>query len=264
MAMSGTLLAIHRTLEDSTDRRASLFQSGIVTLIVLNVLFVILESEPSIGGIHHESFDIFHRVSLAVFIAEYLLRIISYRASAAYKQRGMAAMMRYVASPMMLIDLAVILPFLLPFVATDTRIIRILRLLRLFTIFKMARMSESMRTFGDVIRNKTADLALAFFILFIVLIMASGLMYYAERDAQPEKFSSMPASMWWGVVTLTTIGYGDVVPVTLLGRIIGAGVAILGIAVYAIPTGIMASAFNEYRRRRRSGRFCPHCGEALD
>lgn len=91
-------------------------------------------------------------------------------------------------------------------------------------------------------------------------------MYYAEHEAQPELFSSIPSSMWWGVITLTTIGYGDVYPVTVAGKIIGAGVAILGIAVYAIPTGIMASAFTEELRKNRGKKnnTCPHCGKELN
>jgi voltage-gated potassium channel len=136
--------------------------------------------------------------------------------------------------------------------------------LRQFRLFKLARYSEPMQTLGDVFKAKAGDLAVAFFILFIVLIFASSLMYHAEHEAQPEAFSSIPTSMWWGIVTLTTIGYGDVYPVTVAGKFIAAGVAVLGIAVYAIPTGIMASAFTEeLRKKRQKPRKCPHCGKEL-
>jgi len=152
----------------------------------------------------------------------------------------------------------------LPFVVTDVRFIRIIRLLRLFRLFKLARYSDPMQTLGDVFKSKAGDLAVAFFILFIVLIFASSLMYYAEHEAQPDVFSSIPASMWWGVITLTTIGYGDTYPITTAGKMIGSGVAILGIAVYAIPTGIMASAFTEeLHKKRQKAKHCPHCGEEL-
>ncbi len=162
------------------------------------------------------------------------------------------ARLRYIITPMMLVDLAAILPFFLPFVIIDLRFIRIIRLLRLFRLFKLARYSQPMRTLGEVFKSKAGDLAVAFFILFIVLIFASSLMYHAEHKAQPEIFSSIPASMWWGIVTLTTIGYGDTYPVTISGKVIAAGVAVLGIAVYAIPTGIMASAFTEELRKNRT------------
>ena len=122
-----------------------------------------------------------------------------------------------------------------------------------------------MKTLGDALKAKAGDLSVAFFILFIVLIFASSLMYYAEKEAQPEIFSSIPASMWWGVITLTTIGYGDTYPVTIIGKVVGAGVAIIGIAVYAIPTGIMASAFTEQLRRKKEEKrnTCPHCGKEI-
>ena len=255
-----TARAIYEILEGSGTRGALAFQTFIIVLISLNVLFVILETEEGIRVEYGEALVWFELVSLYVFAGEYALRLSLYRFRG---DRRRFALARFVLSPMMLVDLAVIMPLLLPFLAVDVRIIRILRLLRLFTIFKLARMTGSMTEFGGVIRSRAPDLALAFFVLFIVLVIASTMMYYVERDAQPEVFSSIPASMWWGVVTLTTIGYGDTVPITPLGRAIGAGVALLGIAVYAVPTGIMATAFNEYRKRARDGGTCPHCGKKI-
>ena len=252
--------AAYEILEGSNTRGAVVFQLFIITLISLNVLFVILETEESIRTEYGEVLVLFEMVSLYVFAGEYALRLSLYRFR---NDKRRFALARFVLSPMMLVDLAVIMPLLLPFLAVDARIIRVLRLLRLFAIFKLARITGSMTEFGSVIRSRAPDLALAFFVLFIVLVLASTAMYYVEKDAQPEVFSSIPASMWWGVVTLTTIGYGDTVPITPLGRAIGAGVALLGIAVYAVPTGIMATAFNEYRRRQRDSDTCPHCGKKI-
>lgn len=258
------VLDIYEIMEGTAaHKRVVAFHAFIVVLITLNVLFVVIETEESIAAKYGEFFLVFETFSLTIFAGEYALRLIVSRLHPNHSGKRFA-LLRLVVSPMMLVDLAVILPFFLPFIVADTRAIRILRLLRLFSIFKIARFSTSMKTFGEVIRSKAADLLMGFFILFIVLVLSSSLMYYAERDAQPEVFTSIIATMWWGVVTLTTIGYGDVVPITPAGRVIGAAVAGLGIAVYAIPTGIMASAFNEFRRRRKSGRFCPHCGESLD
>ena len=121
-----------------------------------------------------------------------------------------------------------------------------------------------MQTLGEVFQPTAGDSAVAPLFLFIVLIFASSLMYHAEHEAQPEVFSSIPASMWWGIITLTTIGYGDTYPVTITGKIVGGAVAVLGIAVYAIPTGIMASAFTEeLRKKRQKKRTCPHCGKEI-
>jgi len=260
--------AIKRAYEvlegDSNDKISKGFQTFIITLISVNVLFVIIETEESFLDQYGYLFTPFEVFSVIVFTAEYAGRVIVCKLNPKYKNVRFARL-RYIITPMMLVDLAAILPFFLPFVIVDLRFIRIIRLLRLFRLFKLARYSEPMRTLGEVFKSKAGDLAVAFFILFIVLIFASSLMYHAEHKAQPEIFSSIPASMWWGIVTLTTIGYGDTYPVTILGKVIAAGVAVLGIAVYAIPTGIMASAFTEELRKNRTKnkKKCPHCGKEI-
>ena len=255
----------YEILEGTTNDKISKgFQIFIVTLISVNVLVVIIETEESVLDEYGYLFTPFEIFSVVIFTGEYAGRLAVCKLNPKY-QNSRFGIIRYVFTPMMLVDLAAILPFFLPFVIADLRIIRIIRLLRLFRLFKLARYSDPMKTLGDVIKAKAGDLAVAFFILFIVLIFASSLMYYAEFEAQPETFSSIPASMWWGIITLTTIGYGDTYPVTVLGKIIGAGVAVIGIAVYAIPTGIMASAFTEQLRKRKeeNKNKCPHCGKEI-
>lgn len=247
----------------SEDKLSKGFQIFIVTLISANVLMVILETEDSIKNPYGYLFNPFEIFSIIVFTLEYTGRIIVCKLNPKY-QDSKFARLRFAVTPMMLVDLAAILPFFLPFIIMDIRFIRIIRLFRLFRLFKLARYSESMQTLGEVFKAKAGDLAVAFFILFIVWIFASTLMYYAENEAQPESFASIPSSMWWGIITLTTIGYGDTYPVTTAGKIIGTGVAILGIAVYAIPAGIMASAFTEeLRKSRQKKRNCPHCGKEI-
>lgn len=255
----------YEILEGTTkDRVTKGFQIFIITLIAVNVLVVIIETEESVLDEYGYLFTPFEIFSIVIFTIEYIARLVVCKLNPKYKNTKFAVL-RYAITPMMLVDLAAILPFFLPFVVTDVRFIRIIRLLRLFRLFKLARYSEPMQTLGDVFKAKAGDLAVAFFILFIVLIFASSLMYHAEHEAQPEAFSSIPTSMWWGIVTLTTIGYGDTYPVTTFGKIIASGVAVLGIAVYAIPTGIMASAFTEeLRKKREKTHKCPHCGEKLD
>ena len=240
------------------------FQIFMVVLISLNVLMVIVETEEEISSQFSKLFYTFELFSIVIFTIEYIGRIVLCPLNPKYEGKKFARI-RFALTPMMLIDLAAILPFFLPFVITDLRFIRIIRLLRLFRLFKLARYSEPMQTLGEVLKSKMGDLAVAFFILFIVLIFASSLMYHVEHEAQPEAFSSIPTSMWWGVVTLTTIGYGDTYPVTPAGKLVAAGVAILGIAVYAIPTGIMASAFTEeMRKKKNASKNCPHCGKEIN
>ena len=243
------LARLHGILEGTDGRAAVAFQVSLVCLICANVAVMMAETEDSLEA-YDEAFIVFEMCSVIVFTAEYAARLISSGADPRYAGRRWSYA-RCAANPMMLIDLAAILPFYLPLVLIDIRFIRVVRLLRLFGMFKLARYSEPLQTLGYVFRSKMGDLAVAFFIFFIVLVFASSLMYYAEHEAQPGVFSSIPASMWWGIVTLTTIGYGDTYPVTPAGKAIGAAVAVVGLAIYAIPLGIMASAFTEELRRQR-------------
>ena len=256
------LVRVFEILEGTTsDKITRGFQIFMMTLISLNVLMVMIETEESVANTYSSFFQTFEIISVLIFTVEYVGRIIVCKQNPNFKNAKFTRI-RFIFTPMMLVDLAAILPFFLPFIVTDIRFIRIIRLLRLFRLFKLARYSEPMQTLSQVIKAKAGDLAVAFFILFIVLIFASSLMYYVEHEAQPEVFSSIPASMWWGIVTLTTIGYGDVYPITVAGKLVAAAIAVLGIAVYAIPTGIMASAFTEeIRKKREHPKKCPHCGK---
>ena len=254
----------YEILEGTSNKKiARIFQFFIVALISANVVMVILETEEAITNPYGYLFNPFEIFSVIIFTIEYVGRIVVCKLNPKYTNKKYARL-RFALSPMMLVDLAAILPFFLPFLVVDIRFVRIIRLFRLFRLFKLARYSESLQTLGNVFKAKSGDLAVAFFVLFIVWIFASSLMYFAENEAQPETFGSIPASMWWGIITLTTIGYGDTYPITTAGKMIGTGVAVLGIAVYAIPAGIMASAFTEeLRKKRQKPKKCPHCGQEL-
>lgn len=265
----------YEILEGEKGRGATAFHIFITILILLNISSVILESEEWIHVKYETYLKWVETVSLFIFAGEYALRLSLYRMRGDTRKFALA---RYMITPMMLVDLAVIMPLFLPFLGADTRMLRILRLLRLFVVFKLIKMNNSLSEFGSVIRAKASDIIVSLLILVLAMVLASSLMYYAEREAQPETFGSISAAMWWGVVSFTTIGYGDTVPITPLGRVIGAMVALFGVAVYAIPAGIMASAFNEYRNSgkddkgrkegERGGRggpnTCPHCGKSLE
>jgi voltage-gated potassium channel len=164
---------------------------------------------------------------------------------------------------MAVVDLVSILPSLIPGGTLDLRFIRSLRLARLARTLKLARYSQSLQTLGRVLRAKREELVVTGIAGALLLICASSIMYFAEHDAQPQQFSSIPASMWWGVVTLTTVGYGDIFPVTPLGKILGAFIALLGIGLFALPAGILASGFSD-ELRRNEPRTCPRCGQVID
>jgi voltage-gated potassium channel len=143
-----------------------------------------------------------------------------------------------------------------------------MRLFRLFRVLKLARYSESLQTFIDVLRLKKEELVLMFFAILILLVISSSLVYEAEHEAQPDAFASIPAAMWWGIVTLATVGYGDVYPETDLGKLIGSIVVILGIGLFALPTGVLASGFAEVLARKKEKHRmktmrCPHCGRYI-
>jgi len=207
------------------------------------------------------------RAEWCLFSAEYLLRLWSCTVNPAHAA-PLRGRFRFALTPLLLIDLLAILPFyfslLAPLLALDLRFLRAVRLFRLFRLAKLARYSLALRTFGRVLSSKKEELLSTLFILFLLLFLASSLMYFAENKAQPEKFSSIPTALWWGVATLTTVGYGDVVPVTALGRFLASMIAILGIGMFALPTGILGAAFVEEMQTRSSPpKLCPHCGKQL-
>ncbi|MFC6838281.1 ion transporter [Halomarina ordinaria] len=236
----------------------------IMALIVLNVATFIAGTVSWIGARYGQLFAAFDVFAVGVFTVEYLLRVWSCTVDERYSS-PIRGRIRFMLSPYALIDLIAIFPFYLPIVLGEQGAERMLRIFRLFRLLKIARYSNSLTLITNVFRRKSEELLITVLVMSIWLVFVSSLMYYVERAAQPEVFSSIPAAIWWGIVTLTTVGYGDVVPVTPVGRALGATVALLGIALFALPAGIVASGFVEELERRRQGpQYCPHCGEEVD
>lgn len=252
-------------LAETGDLASRICDVCIISLIVTNVLAVILETVPSVGGPYSSFFRLFEVFSVAIFTVEYLVRLWACTADSRYRG-AIVGRLRFALSPMALVDLVAILPFYLPVILSmDLRIIRAVRLLRLVRVFKMGRYSQALRSLGSVLRAKKEELFIVISIVCLLLVLASSAMYHIENEAQPETFSSIPASMWWAVAALTTVGYGDACPVTALGKVLGAVVGILGIGMFALPAGIIASGFGEeLHRRSRTSRKCPHCGKDID
>lgn len=240
------------------------FSIFVMTLIVCNVVAVILETEEDLSAQYGQLFWYFELSSVFVFTIEYILRLWICTAEEKYK-RPILGRIIYVFTPLALIDLLAILPFYLPMIFTiDLRSIRTIRLIRLFRIFKMGRYSLALKTLGNVFRLKKEELLITISAVMILLVLASGLMYFFESAEQPEAFSSITRSMWWGVATLTTVGYGDVYPITPTGKLLGAIIAILGIGMFALPAGILGSGFIEEIQKRSGNKVqCPHCGKKI-
>jgi voltage-gated potassium channel len=257
---------IYEILETASvdDSASRVFDIFIITLITLNVVAVILETVESLAAQFSTVFATFELFSIIIFTVEYVLRL--WVCTAGKKGANpVTDRMRFVIKPMALIDLVAILPFYLPVMfPLDPRFMRALRLFRLFRLFKMGRYSESLQTLGNVMKAKKEEIIVTFFVISLLLIFASSTIYYVEHDAQPEAFSSIPAAMWWGVATLTTVGYGDVYPITPLGKFLGAVIALLGIGMFALPAGILASGFaEELQKKSDQKQICPHCGKDI-
>lgn len=256
------------------DRMSRLFDLVLVILIVLNVAAIILASFESIDKTFHRAFFFFEVFSVAVFTVEYALRV--WTATIKMKARiRLCSIIRYIFSPMAVVDLLAILPFYLPFLLPlDLRFLRILRLTRLLRLLKIQRYSESLQLIGKVLKQKKEELVVTIFVTFILIVFASTLMFYLEADVQPEQFPNIISAFWWAIATLTTIGYGDVYPVTGWGRLLSGIIAILGIGLVALPTGILSSAFVEELSSRKKAKlvhqdrepykYCPHCGKRLE
>ena len=258
---------IFEILEVATpgDRPSRIFDIFIMTLISLNIIAVILETVESLSSKYMPFFRNFEIFSVVIFTIEYISRIWSCTVNAKFKN-PILGRIRFALTPLLIVDLLAILPFYLPMIIPlDLRFLRALRLIRILRMFKMGRYSESLRMFGRVLKAKKEELLIAVFMILILLIISSSLMYFVENEAQPQTFSSIPDAMWWGVTTLTTVGYGDVYPVTPVGKFLGAIIAILGIGMFALPAGILASGFVEEIQKRRTKRIiCPHCGKDIN
>ena len=257
---------VHDVLDGSGNRAARVVRFSLALLIVANVLAVVFETVPAFAERAGGLLDAFEAVSLAVFSVEYLLRLWSAGEHAAF--RGAPGRLYWMATPGALVDLLAIAPSLLA-LGGDMRVVRVLRLARLMRIAKLGRYSFALRTLREVVQKKAPDLLSMAFVLLILLVLSSALMFQLEHEAQPEAFSSIPATMWWGIVTLTTIGYGDMSPITIEGRLVGAFVAVLGIGMFALPAGLLGSAFVDELGKARdrapggAGRRCPHCDGPL-
>lgn len=252
------------TLLESTVSKSKLGQvlnNLLVVLICLNLAAIVLASFSYFSNAYSDWLYGFEVFSVAVFSVEYLARIISARQ---YYPSSRHPYLKKIFSFMSIIDLLSIMPFYFPFIfPIDLRFLRTLRLLRLVRIFKLTRYVESLNLIGRVLKREKEILLTTVSLIAILLFVASCLMYNIESEAQPQKFSNIGSSLWWAVVTLTTVGYGDVYPITLWGKILGGFIAILGIGFVALPTGILSSGFINEVNREKGHHHCPHCGGDL-
>jgi len=245
---------LFHTLEPygSNNQFGRWFDWFLIALIIANIVAVMAETVPWIQQDYGQQLFWFEVVSVIIFTLEYLTRIWvcvleeehKFKRQSSFKHR-----LKYMLRPMSIIDLLAILPFYLGmFISVDLRVLRLLRLTRML---KLGRYSSSMQTLNRVIANEYRVLIAALAFLMMIMIIAATGMYYLERTAQPENFGSIPKALWWSVITLSTVGYGDVTPITTAGRFFSALFILMGVALFALPAGILASSFTEQMSQRR-------------
>jgi voltage-gated potassium channel len=229
---------------------ASVFvHRSLIVIVLISVLATILESVPDLAQRFDLIFLVVELVILGIFTVEYVLRIWAIVEHPPLNHLpGWRARLTYAASPAVLIDLISILPLLLVFYGSND--FQVLLLLRLVRFFKLARYSPGMRSLLEAIHSERRALLACLIILVGVMVLAAALMHFVEGKAQPDKFGTIPLAMYWAIITLTTVGYGDFAPVTGLGRFVAGMVAVGGLVMLSLPIGIIATSFAEVIHRR--------------
>ena len=236
-------------LDAGHDPVTRTINSILVVLIFLNVLAFSIETVPRFADQWGPFFWWFNLVSVLIFTVEYAARVWScVEIPGLGVQTPWRARLRFAARPLQIVDLLAIMPFYLSFLIPMD--LRILRILRIFRFLKLARYSPALQSLGRTFANERRALVGALLVMLALLLFASTGIYFFERNAQPEVFGSIPAAAWWALATLTTVGYGDVVPVTPAGRVFGGLVMIFGLGMFALPIAIVAAGFSQEANRR--------------
>lgn len=266
----------HDILEGShsNDKASRAVSIILMCLILINVALIIADTfdlpplAVKIGGI-------IETVSVVIFTLEYILRLwvadLSYTDLPSFRAR-----LKYIRSFAAIIDLVSLLPSFISALSANFMVLRMLRVLRLLRAFKLNRYTHALHDIGEVFRKKASQLLSSMVVVSFLMVISSVLMYDAEHEAQPEVFNNALSGLWWAIATLTTVGYGDIYPVTAIGRVMSAIIALLGIGMIAVPTGIITAGFSEQISQKQKEdektdndadeekKYCPYCGHKLD
>ena len=248
--------------ESKADKFINIF---IITLIVTNIIAVILETVKDIHDRYETFFWYFDMISVYIFTIEYVLRVWSCTHDPRYRG-SIKGRLKYMLTPGAIIDLLAFFPWYLhKLLGFDLRVLRVLRLIRFLRLFRLTAYTKSAQMIYNVFKTRFNELLLSFVISFFLIIISSCLVFFAEHNQNPE-FSNIPATLWWAVVSLTTAGYGDMIPITFLGKLFASVVLMVGVALLALPAGIITAGFlEELRLNKKQKKIkCPHCGELID
>lgn len=238
-------LACQLDAELRRGRGLSRVNQIVVWVIVMSVILVIAETEPALATRFAWFFYSVEWFLLAFFSIEYLLRIWCAPENPKYRNR-----LAYAIRPLALIDLLVIVTMAFTLIGVEGVLLRLLRLGRLLRLAKLGRFSQAFQDIALAVSKRRYELCVSLIIAGVLMLISASILYVVEGEGQPEAFGSIPRSMWWSMATLTTVGYGDIVPLTLIGRIFATLTAIMGVGLIAMPAGILASAFSEVVQKR--------------
>lgn len=244
-------------LHDSGSRWWHLTNGIIFAVIMASVAATVLETVPEFEHMFRAEFELIEVVAVGFFTIELFLRLWSANVPATRFGARRFPRLAYLFSASGLIDMLSVVPFYLG--ATNLLVLRSLRLVRIFRVLKLTRQARAMSLLGQALRARRHELTSLGIVVALSLLVSATIMYSAEHEAQPKHFGSIPQSLWWAVATLTTVGYGDLYPTTAIGRVCASFIMLLGIALVALPTGMLGSAMYEILQQKT----CPHCGAKL-
>lgn len=236
---------LYRIVEGDSQngrRTSTILNRFLLIVILLSVAIVVLETETSIYIKNARFFDVFSMVVGLIFLIEYLLRLYASKANPKYS--GKWGRVRYVFSFWAIVDLIAVLPLFITVFDSTPFLARLFRMLRIIRLMKAGRYSQALDALCGAIRARKYELFISCLIAFLMLFTSATGLYLVEGDIQPDKFGSIPRALWWSIATLTIVGYGDVTPVTVIGRVLAGFTALAGIGLIAMPTGILAAAFS--------------------
>ena len=243
---------LYRQLEPKAWRRKGLSPTNhfLVYLVIFAVIAAVLDTEPAVSAGREMLLDNIEFGLGLIFLAEYLARVWVVVENPSY-DRYRFPRLRYIVSPMAIIDLLAVLPVLFAFGGASSLFLRFFRVMRMLRLAKLGRTSKAFKLLREAFVQKRQEFALILGMLMVTILVAGSLLYWAEGGAQPDKFGSIPRAMWWAIVTLTTVGYGDSFPITPLGKFLAGGIAIMGVMLIALPTGLFAASFTEAMEKER-------------
>ena len=256
---------LYSILEKPDDNRISFIVNSVIyMLIFISIINLMLSSVQEIQSEYGSIITLVRNIIMPIFVLEYLVRL--YASGSLSKYRGFMGKLRYIITPYAIIDLVSILPYILLSTGFNSSFIRSLRLLRIFRLFRVKKYANFAQIMKDIVSNIKEELLVLLFYTFILLIILSFAIFEVEHDAQPDIFTNIFQTMWWAVATLTTVGYGDMYPITAWGKIITSIISIIGIAFVAIPGGMFASEFMSKINERKEEKtktdiktYCPKC-----